>query len=88
MKSLRRTSDLAPPPPDTCGSIGAFLAASRAFGNNNLLEVAQLRQVVGDAADLGFGALFARTVDRRGGEGLALHTLTGHLKTKQRLLHN
>lgn len=65
---------------DTCGSIGAFLAAPRSFGNDDLFEVAQLCQVVGDAADLRFGALLPRAVDGRGGERLAVHTLTGHLR--------
>lgn len=71
------------PPPGTCDSVEALLAAPGALGNNDLLQVGQLRQIAGDTAELGFGALFARTVDGRGGEGVALHTLTGHLKEKQ-----
>lgn len=75
------------PPPLTCGSVGDLLAAPGAFGNNDLFQVVQLRQTAGDGADLGFAALFARTVDRGSGEGLALHTLTGHLKQKATLVN-
>lgn len=52
----------------TCGSVRAFFATPRPFGNDDLFKVAQLCQVGGDAADLCFGALLPRAVDRRGGE--------------------
>lgn len=79
----KASSGVPPSPQVTCGSVEALLAASGAFGNNDLLQVGQLRQIAADAADLGFGSLFARTVDGRGSEGLTLHTLTGHLKGRQ-----
>ena len=55
-------------PPQTCFSVGALLAAPGLFGNDDLFKVGQLRQVAGDAARLGFGALFPGAVDGRGGE--------------------
>lgn len=51
----------------TCGFIWAFFATPWSFGNDDLFKVAQLCQVGGDAADLCFGALLPRAVDRRGG---------------------
>lgn len=49
-----------------CGSVGALFATPWSFGNDDLFKVTQLRQVGGDAAGLGFGALLPGTVDRRG----------------------
>ncbi len=59
---------------------GLFLLLLGRLGDDDLFKVAQLCQVGGDAADLRFGALLPRAVDRRGGERLALYTLAGHLK--------
>ena len=67
-------------PSRTCRSVWAFFAAPWSFGDDDLFKVAQLCQVGGDAADLCFGALLPGAVDRRRGERLALHTLTGHLR--------
>lgn len=67
-------------PSRTCRSVWAFFAAPWSFGDDDLFKVAKLCQVGGDAADLCFGALLPGAVDRRRGERLALHTLTGHLR--------
>lgn len=61
-------------------AVGTLFAIPLSFGNDDLLKVAQLGQVVGDTADLRLGRLLPGAVDGGGGERLTFHALTGHLR--------
>lgn len=63
----------------TCSAIWTFFIIPLSFGNDDLLKVTQFCQAVCDTADLCLSALLSRAVDRRSGEWLTFHTLTGYL---------